>query len=185
MSDRIISLRGAAEHNLQDLDLDLPHGQLIAITGVSGSGKTSLVFDTLYAEARRRFLLIAGRAGARRLRAPRFRQLEGLAPALAIAQGRAPQNPRSTVAVLAGIYDYLRLLFARLGLAHCLQCGAPVHSQRFEEVYETGASLPAGTALTVLALRRVPNSGPPADFLATIDRTGYRRLRLGGAIRSL
>ena len=184
MSGRIISLRGGAEHNLKDLDLDLPHGRLIAITGVSGSGKTSLAFDTLNAEARRRFLLTANPGGARRL-APRFRLLEGLAPALAIAQDRAPQNPRSTVAVLAGIYDYLRLLFSRLGQAHCLRCGAPVYCQRFEEVYETGAALPVGTALTVLALRRVPADGDPADFLAAIDRTGYRRFRLAGQLCSL
>jgi excinuclease ABC subunit A len=183
MSGRSIALRGGAEHNLRDLDLDLPHGSLIALTGVSGSGKTSLAFDTLYAEARRRFLLTTRPGLAQRLRAPRFRLLEGLAPALAIAQDRAPQNPRSTVAVVAGIYDYLRLLFARLGQARCLRCGAPVHCQRFEEVCETGAGLPPGTSLTVLARRRV--AGEPAQMLAAIDRTGYRRLRLGGRLLSL
>ena len=185
MTGRLIRLRGAAEHNLKDLDLDLPHHRLVALTGVSGSGKTSLAFDTLYAEARRRFLLTADPQRAQALRPPRFRSLEGLAPALAIAQDRAPQNPRTTAAVLAGLHDYLRLLYAHLGQARCLSCGAPVRCQRFEEVYETGAGLPPGTALTVLARRRVPAAGGPAEFLAAVDRTGYRRLRLDGQFLSL
>ncbi len=186
MPPRMLSLRGAAEHNLQDLDVDLPHEKLLAITGVSGSGKTSLAFDTLYAEARRRFLLALGATGlARQVRAPRLRRLEGVAPAVAIDQGRARQNPRSTVAIIGGLHEYLRLLFARLGQARCLRCGAPVHSQRLEEAYETGAGLPAGTQLTVLAPRRLQEGEEVAAFVEAIDRTGYQRLRVGGRILSI
>ena len=145
MTPSTISVRGAAEHNLDDVDLDLPHGSLIAISGVSGSGKSSLAFDTIYSEARRRYLMTLDRRGqalVRRLRAPAVRSIEGLAPAVAIGQVLRQDNPRSTVATLAGIHSYLRLLFARLGSPLCMACGAEVRSQRFEEVYETVAGLP-------------------------------------------
>ena len=188
MKPPTISIRGAAEHNLDNLDLDLPHASLIAISGVSGSGKTSLAFDTIYAEARRRYLMTLdrkGRALMRRLKAPRVRSIEGLAPAVAIAQGRSRDNPRSTVATLTGIYDYLRLLFARLGRPFCLACGAAVQSQRFEEVYETVAGLPAGTKLLVLAPRRLEEGESAAAALEWIEGCGYRRLRADGRMRLL
>ena len=185
MTPSNISIRGAAEHNLDDLDLDLPHGSLIAISGVSGSGKSSLAFDTIYSEARRRYLMTLDRRGqalVRRLRAPAVRSLEGLAPAVAIGQVRRQDNPRSTVATLAGIHSYLRLLFARLGSPLCLACGAEVRSQRFEEVYETVAGLPEGTKLLVLAPRRLEEGESAAAFLDWIEGCGYRRLRLDGRI---
>jgi len=183
MPPKNLSIRGAAENNLQHLDLDLPHGALIVITGVSGSGKTSLAFDTIFAEGRRRFLVALDQTGQglmRRLRAPRVSRIEGLVPAVAIGQGGGRQNSRSTVATLAGVYDYLRLLFARMGRPHCTVCGAEVRAQRFEEVYETAAGLPAGTKLVVLAPRRLQEGEDEGSFLEWVDRSGYRRIRAGG-----
>ncbi len=181
--DGLIRIRGAAEHNLRDLDLDVAHGQLVVFSGVSGSGKTSLVFDVVYTEARRRFLaaLDQGRGGWwRRLRPPRVTSIEGLAPALALGQGRGRANPRSTVATLAGIYDYVRVLFARVGQPHCLVCGAPVHAHRFEEVYETALGFVEGTRLLVLAPYRAGAEQTPEQFIDWVDRSGYRRLRVDG-----
>lgn len=183
MEMRTISIRGAAEHNLREVDVDLPHGALIAVSGVSGSGKTSLAFGTVYAEARRRYLMTLERGSqglARRLHAPKVRRLDGLSPAVAIDQHRGWQNPRATVATLAGVYDYLRLLFARLGQARCLACGAEVMAQRFEEVYEHAAGLPEGTRLLVMAPRRLRASESGAELMEWVDRAGYRRLRLNG-----
>ncbi len=188
MNPSTISIRGASQHNLRNLDLDLPHASLIAISGVSGSGKTSLAFDTIYAEARRRYLMTLDRRGqglVRRLKAPRVRTLEGLAPAVAIGQDRSQNNPRSTVATLAGTYHYLRLLFARLGRPFCLDCGAEVESQRFEEVYEKVAGLPAATKLLVLAPRRLEEGESAVAALEWIEERGYRRLRVDGVIRLL
>ena len=187
----VIRIRGAGEHNLQDVDLDLPQGGLIAMCGVSGSGKSSLAFDTLFAEARRRYLMSLGRSDRQLLqyvKAPRVQSLEGLSPAVAIGQLRGPQNPRSTVATLAGVYDYLRLLFTKLGRPFCVDCGGAVVFQRFEEVLEQAAGLRDGTRLTVMAPRSLDavdgESGAPggstAAFLAWVDRVGYRRIRVDG-----
>ena len=183
MGERKISIRGASEHNLRDVDIDLPHGALIAISGVSGSGKTSLAFDTIYAEARRRYLMTMDRGGqglVKQLRAPKVRQLNGLSPAVAIDQHRGWQNPRATVATVAGMYDYLRLLFARLGQAHCLVCGAEVAAQRFEEVHERVAGLPEGARLLVMAPRRLGEHESEKELMEWVDRAGYRRLRVDG-----
>ena len=188
MSQTTLSVRGATEHNLNGIDLDLPHECLIAFSGVSGSGKSSLAFDTIYAEARRRFLMTldaTGKSALRGLRAPRVREITGLAPAVAIDQDRGRQSPRSTVATLSGLHDFLRLLFARLGQPRCLTCDEPVHCQRFEEVYETAAGLPEGTRLLVLAPRPVADRGSDADFLSAVERSGYRRLRIDGEVRIL
>ena len=193
-SKTVIRVRGAAEHNLKGLDVDLPHGKVIAMCGVSGSGKSTLAIDTLFAEARRRYLMSLGHSGRgllRNIKAPKVAQIEGLSPAVSIGQSRGPQNPRSTVATLAGVYDYLRLLFAKLGRPHCVACGGQVVFQRFEEVLETAAGLRDGTKLTVMAPRQLEiaenGSGEPADdptsaFLAWVDRVGYRRIRIDGVM---
>ena len=165
----------------------MPHGCLIAISGVSGSGKSSLAFDTIYAEARRRYLLsldLSQAALVQRARAPRARVIEGLAPAIAIDQGRGGgHSARSTTATLTGLYDYLRLLFARLGEPRCLACGSAVQTHRFETVYEMAAGLQQGTKLLVLAPQRPDTEESGADLLSRVDRSGYRRLRIDGQIK--
>ncbi len=183
MKTRCLAVRGASQNNLRHIDVDLPHGSLIAVSGVSGSGKTSLVFDTIYAEARRRFLLAldpSGQGLERRLRPPRVRRLDGLAPAIAIRQERLRHNPRATVGTVSGLHQYLRLLYVRLGTPHCPACGAIVRWHRFEEVYETASGLPAGTRIEVLAPHRLAQDESLADFLRQVERSGYRRIRAGG-----
>jgi len=182
-----LRIRGAAEHNLQSVDLDLPHGRLIGISGVSGSGKSSLAFDTIYVEARRRFILSLQLPSSAsllgRVRPPKARLIDGLAPAVAIDQGGGGrQNARSTAATLTGLNDYLRLLFARLGQARCLTCGAAVRTDRFETVLETAAGLPRDTKLVVLAPIRPREHESTTDLLARVSRSGYSRVRYGGQL---
>ena len=178
---RNIVIREACEHNLRAVDVDLPHGSLTAVSGVSGSGKTSLVLDTVYAEARRRFLAALDQgSGWRELRVPRVGRIEGLAPALALSQGQRQQSPRATVATAAGLYDLLRLLFARTGRPTCLVCGEGVQLHRFEEVSEVAMGMPEGTRLVILAPRRLDEDESPEGFLDWVDRSGYRRLRIDG-----
>ncbi len=182
MRDRI-EIRGAREHNLRAVDLDLPHGRLIVLTGVSGSGKSSLAFDTIYAEARRRFLLTAeggAAAFAQRLQPPRVQRIDGLRPALAIAQARHRPSSRSTAATITGLADYLRLLWARVGRARCLECGEPVAAHAFEEVLERASGRPEGSRLVVTAPMAPPATAAHArELIAEVERSGYRRLRCG------
>ena len=172
-------VREACEHNLRAVSLDLPHESLVAFSGPSGSGKTSLVLDTIYAEARRRFLAALDQGGGwRALRVPKASRIDGLAPALALAGGAGHQSPRATVATLSGLYDLLRLLFARVGRPGCLHCGGRVQTHRFEEASEAAASMPDGTRLMILAPRRRREDETPEQVLAAIDRAGYRHVRL-------
>ena len=174
-------VREACEHNLRAVSLDLPHESLVAVSGPSGSGKTSLVLDTIYAEARRRFLAALDQGGGwRALRVPKAGRIDGLAPALALAGGTGRQSPRATVATLSGLYDLLRLLFARVGQPSCLHCGGRVQTHRFEDANEAAASMPDGTRLMILAPRRQRKDETPEQVLAAIDRAGYRHVRLDG-----
>lgn len=173
-------VREACEHNLRGVCLDLPHESIVAVSGPSGSGKTSLVLDTIYAEARRRFLAALDQGGWRALRVPKVGRIDGLAPALALAGGAGRPSPRATVATLSGLYDLLRLLFARVGRPGCLGCGGRVQTHRFEEASEAAASMPDGTRLMILAPRRPRDDETPEQVLAAVDRAGYRHLRLDG-----
>ena len=178
-----ISIRAAEENNLQSVCVDIPHAQLSAVSGLSGSGKTSLVFDTLYAEARRRYLsTMTGEGGKRVGRAPKVRSIEGLLPAIALAQDRLHHHPRSTVATLAGVHNQMRLLFDRVGTPFCLRCGGEVTSQRFEEAYEILAGMEAETKLLVLAPRRRQKGESDAELADWVERSGYRRLRVDGQL---
>lgn len=174
-------VREACEHNLRGVSLDLPHQSIVAVSGPSGSGKTSLVLDTIYAEARRRFLAALDQGGNwRTLRVPKAGRIDGLAPALALAGGGGRPSPRATVATLSGLYELLRLLFARCGRPGCLRCGGRVQTHRFEEASEAAASMPDGTRLMILAPRRPREDETPEQVLAAVDRAGYRHLRLDG-----
>jgi len=179
----MLSIRGAVEHNLKNVNLDLPHNSLVVLCGVSGSGKSSLAFDTVYAEARRRFhaALDPSRSGSR-WRRPRVASLEGLAPPIAIAQLGFRADPRSTAGTLSGAYEYFRLLFARTGQPRCLVCGQAVIVHRFEEVYERAAGLPEGTKLTILAPLRIDEVAAAPQWSQQIERAGFARLRLDGEI---
>ncbi len=149
-----IVIKGAREHNLRDVDLTLPRNRLICLTGVSGSGKSSLAFDTLYAEGQRRYvesLSSFARQFLGQMPKPDVDQIGGLSPSISISQKSAGQNPRSTVGTITEIYDYLRVLYARAGQGHCPQCGRPITAQTREQIIERINLLPAGTKFIVLA----------------------------------
>src|SRR6059036_4060443 len=148
MDNTSILVRGAREHNLQNVNLELPRNQLIVFTGVSGSGKSSLAFDTLYAEGQRRYvesLSAYARQFLGQLQKPDVDYLAGLSPSISIQQKAAGRNPRSTVGTITEIHDYLRVLYARVGLGHCPQCDRPVAAQTRDQIVARIAGLPSGT----------------------------------------
>jgi excinuclease ABC subunit A len=183
-----ITIRGARQHNLKNIDLDLPRLKLIVITGVSGSGKSSLAFDTLYAEGQRRYmesLSTYARQFLQRLDAPQVDAIEGLSPAIAIEQKGLPQNPRSTVGTLTEIYDYLRLLYARLGTVYCPACNAPVRAYTIPQMVHEVFDWPEGSRLLILApLGKVKEKELPKALLR-LRRDGFVRVRINGKIFEL
>ena len=149
MTSDCIAVRGARQHNLKNIDVDIPRNRLVVITGLSGSGKSSLAFDTLYAEGQRRYvesLSTYARQFLERMEKPDVDFIEGLSPAIAIEQKTASHNPRSTVGTVTEIYDYLRLLFARVGIPHCHRCGKPIVSQSLDQMVDQVMSLDSGHA---------------------------------------
>ena len=153
MSTESIVVKGARVHNLKNIDFEIPHNELTVVTGVSGSGKSSLAFDTIYAEGQRRYvesLSAYARQFLERIEKPDVDVIDGIAPAVAIRQKNSTRNPRSTVATATEIYDYLRLLFARVGRTYCLQCGQEVKKDTVDEIADAVLRLPAGTRLNVL-----------------------------------
>src|SRR6202050_2202295 len=154
MENTSIVIRGAREHNLQNVDLELPRNQLICFTGVSGSGKSSLAFDTLYAEGQRRYVESPASYPLHflgQLQKPDVDYLAGLSPSISIQQKTAGKNPRSTVGTITEIHDYLRVLYARVGLGHCPVCGRPITAQTREQILARILALPEGTRFLVLA----------------------------------
>src|SRR5258707_12501241 len=179
-----IVIRGAREHNLQNLTLRLPRQSLIVITGVSGSGKSSLAFDTLYAEGQRRYvesLSAYARQFLGQMEKPDVDAIEGLSPAIAIEQRSAGSNPRSTVATITEIYDYLRLLFARLGIQHCPNCDTVMSRQSVQEMVDQLGARHAGEKITLLAPLVRGRKGEYRKELDAIRRQGYVRARIDGA----
>ncbi len=182
-SDRII-IRGARQHNLKNIDVEIPHNALTVVTGVSGSGKSTLAFDILYAEGQRRYvesLSTYARQFLERMQKPEVDLIEGLSPAIAIEQKSGGHNPRSTVGTVTEIYDYLRLLFARLGSAHCPACGQPVTARSIDEMVAPLTALPAGSRLEILAPVAAGEKGSHERLLRRLKKEGFARLRVDGA----
>jgi excinuclease ABC subunit A len=181
----VISLKGVRQHNLKNFDLEIPRNRLVVITGLSGSGKSSLAFDTLYAEGQRRYvesLSAYVRQFLEMMDKPDVDSIEGLSPAIAIDQKVTSRNPRSTVGTVTEIHDYLRLLFARVGQPHCPVCGRPVTPQTVSQMVDQIASMPEGTRFMILAPAVSGRKGEYRKELARIAREGFTRVRLDGAI---
>jgi len=180
--DKLV-IRGAQQHNLKNIDLTLPRYKLVVITGVSGSGKSSLAFDTLYAEGQRRYvesLSSYARQFLGQMEKPKVDFIGGLSPAIAIEQKAVSKNPRSTVGTVTEIYDYLRVLFARAGIPHCPNCGRPVRAQSAQQIVDLIAALPAGTRFQVLAPVARGRKGTHDDLLQQARTDGYARARIDG-----
>ena len=177
-----IVIQGARVHNLKNIDLEIPRDRLVVITGVSGSGKSSLAFDTLYAEGQRRYLesLSADtRQLLKQLAKPDVDRIDGLSPAIAIQQKPAALNPRSTVGTLTDIYDFLRLLFARIGQPFCVNCGREIHAQSIEQITDRVMALPRGSRILILAPVRL-TAGEAGKSLEEMMRQGFTRVMLDG-----
>ena len=186
-SDRIV-VRGAREHNLKNLDVEMPRDRLIVITGLSGSGKSSFAFDTIYAEGQRRYvesLSAYARQFLGQMEKPDVDRIDGLSPAISIDQKGTSRNPRSTVGTVTEIYDYLRVLFARIGRAHCPVCGREIARQTVEQIVDQLYDMPEGTRLLVLAPLVRDRKGEHERVLEGARRAGYVRVRVDGEIRQL
>ena len=186
--NRTIHIKGAREHNLKNIELQLPRDQLIVITGLSGSGKSSLAFDTIYAEGQRRYvesLSAYARQFLEQMGKPDVDSIEGLSPAISIEQKSTSHNPRSTVGTVTEIYDYLRLLFARIGAPFCPNCDNPITSQTVQQIVDAILTLPAGTKFQVLAPIIRGRKGEYKKELQEAKRAGYVRVRIDGKFLDL
>jgi excinuclease ABC subunit A len=183
-----IVVRGAREHNLKNIDVAIPRDKLVVITGLSGSGKSSLAFDTIYAEGQRRYvesLSSYARQFLGLMEKPDVDLIEGLSPAISIDQKGASRNPRSTVGTITEIYDYMRLLYARVGHPHCPNCGREIHQQTVQEIVDAVQSFPEGSRLMVLAPIIRDRKGEHQKVLEDLRRAGYVRARVDGEVRDL
>ncbi|MFQ5899605.1 MAG: excinuclease ABC subunit UvrA, partial [Candidatus Methylomirabilia bacterium] len=186
-SDRLL-IRGAREHNLKNIDLEIPRGQLVVITGLSGSGKSSLAFDTIYAEGQRRYvesLSAYARQFLEQMEKPDVDSIEGLSPAISIEQKTTSKNPRSTVGTVTEIYDYLRVLFARIGVPHCPSCGRVISAQTVQQMVDRILTLPTGTKLLLLAPVVRGRKGEYRKLFFDLRRQGYARVRVNREVREL
>src|SRR3989344_768675 len=184
-SQQYIRIRGARMHNLKGVDVDIPKNKLVVITGLSGSGKSSLAFDTIYAEAERRFVESLS-AYARQFLGvkdkPDVESIDGLSPAISIDQKSITRNPRSTVGTITEIYDYLRILFARIGKPHCPQCGKSVGRQTPDQIVNAIVALPMAGEIAILAPLIRGKKGEHRTVLDEIKRGGFLRVRFDGAL---
>jgi excinuclease ABC subunit A len=183
-----IVIKGAREHNLKNIDLTLPRNKLIVVTGLSGSGKSSLAFDTVYAEGQRRYvesLSSYARQFLGQMEKPDVDYIEGLSPAISIDQKSTSRNPRSTVGTVTEIYDYLRLLYARIGIPHCYECGREISSQTAEQIVDQILEFPEGTRIQLLAPVIRGRKGEYTKLFEEIGKEGFARVRVDGEIREL
>ncbi len=185
--DKIV-VRGAREHNLKNITVEIPRNKLVVVTGISGSGKSSLAFDTLYAEGQRRYvesLSAYARQFLGQMEKPDVDQIEGLSPAISIDQRGASHNPRSTVGTVTEIYDYLRLLYARIGVPHCPQCGREVARQSAQQIVDAVLAMPPGTRFQVLAPLVKGRKGHHQAVFEDVRKAGFVRVRVDGQVRDV
>jgi excinuclease ABC subunit A len=183
-----IVIRGAREHNLKDIDIEIPRERLVVITGLSGSGKSSLAFDTIYAEGQRRYvesLSAYARQFLEMMDKPDVDLIEGLSPAISIEQKTTSKNPRSTVGTVTEIYDYLRLLYARVGIPHCWECGRPISSMTIQQMVDQVMEFPKGTRINLLAPIVSGRKGEYLKEFRNLSRDGFVRVKVDGEMRDL
>src|SRR5213080_2689028 len=181
-------VRGAREHNLRNVSVELPRDKMIVFTGLSGSGKSSLAFDTIYAEGQRRYvesLSSYARQFLGQMEKPDVDFIEGLSPAISIDQKSTSRNPRSTVGTITEIYDYLRVLYARVGHPHCPKCGRPIGRQTPDQIVDQVMQLDEGTRFQVLAPIVRGRKGEYEKLLTDLGRKGFARARIDGEVRDL
>ena len=183
-----IKIRGANEHNLKSLDVDIPRNEFVVLTGLSGSGKSSLAFDTIYAEGQRRYmesLSSYARQFLGQMEKPNVEKIEGLSPAISIDQKSTNRNPRSTVGTVTEIYDYFRLLYARIGIPHCPKCGKEIKKQTVDQIVDQIMDMPEGTKIQLLAPVVRGRKGEHAKVFERARRSGYVRVRVDGSLYEL
>ena len=183
-----IRIRGASEHNLKNIDVNIPRDELVVLTGLSGSGKSSLAFDTIYAEGQRRYmesLSSYARQFLGQMEKPNVESIEGLSPAISIDQKTTNRNPRSTVGTVTEIYDYFRLLYARIGIPHCPKCGKEIKKQTVDQMVDQIMELPEGTKIQLLAPVVRGKKGRHEKLLERAKKSGFVRARIDGNLYEL
>ena len=188
MGKQYIKIRGANEHNLKNISLDIPRNELVVLTGLSGSGKSSLAFDTIYAEGQRRYvesLSSYARQFLGQMEKPDVDYIEGLSPAISIDQKTTSKNPRSTVGTVTEIYDYLRLLYARIGVPHCPVCGKVIEKQTVDQIVDKILKLEEKTRIQIMAPIVRGRKGEYVKELDDARKSGFVRVRVDGSIYDL
>src|SRR5213082_643945 len=188
MPEEALVVRGAREHNLKNISVEIPRNSLTVITGLSGSGKSSLAFDTIYAEGQRRYvesLSAYARQFLELMQKPDVDSIEGLSPAISIEQKTSSRNPRSTVGTVTEIYDYLRLLYARVGIPHCYKCGKPIKSQTTPQMVDAILALGEGTKIHLLAPVIRGRKGEYRKEFGEWAKQGFVRVKVDGEVREL
>ncbi len=183
MASKYLTVKGAKEHNLKNVDIQIPRDKLIVFTGLSGSGKSSLAFDTIYAEGQRRYvesLSSYARQFLGQMEKPQVDSIEGLSPAISIDQKTTSKNPRSTVGTVTEVYDYLRLLYARIGIPHCPECGREISKQTVDDITKRVLSMPEGTKIQVMAPIARGKKGEYVKELDSVRKSGFARVRIDG-----